>query len=231
MRFTRSWETLGLVQRCVYSYSMCLFQLLTIHAQLLGLAGDNSSNNQTMVTCLGEKILSFGGETSWMHCVTHIINLVEQVCLLLMHIPGLSDILLQAFLVPFKAPRCQNAKHAGTAGDVVSHYGYETDDPEVAEKVNGHLEELHQDDDEEDEAAEHELNPDGLREAASEVEEIEGEMAEELGCMSPREHQDAMFMLTKVSLHLHCVSHATYLLEGDWFGQVRGPFRPAAQSI
>ncbi len=176
---------------------MCLLQLLTIHAQLLGLAGDNASNNQTMITCLGKKIPSFGGEMSHVHCVAHIINLVKQVCLLLMRIPGLSDILLQAFLVPFKAPRCQNAKGAGTAGDVVSHYGYETDDPEVAEKVNGHLEELHQDDDEEDEAAKHDLNPNGLQEAASEVKEVEGEMAEELGHMSPREHQDAMFMLTK----------------------------------
>src|SRR6266481_9998144 len=199
MRFTRSWETLGLIQRCIYSYSVCLLQLLTIHAQLLGLTGDNASNNQTMITCLGEKIPSFGGETSCMCCVAHIVNLVEQVCLLLMCIPGLSDILLQAFLVPFKAPRHQNAKRAGTAGDVVSHYGYETDDPEVVEKVNGCLEELHQDDDEEDEAAENDLDPNRLREVASEVEEIEGETAEELGRMSPRECQDAMFMLTKVS--------------------------------
>ena len=65
--------------------------------------------------------------------------------------------------------------------------------------MNGHLEEIHQDDDEEDEAAEHNLDPDRLWEAASEVEEIEGETAEELGRMSPRERQDAMFMLTKVS--------------------------------
>src|SRR6266481_7031819 len=97
---------------------------------------------------LGKKIPSFGGETSHMHCVAHIVNLVEQVCLLLTCIPGLSDILLQAFLVPFKAPRHQNTKGASTAGDVVSHHGYETDDPGVVEKVNGHLEELHQDDDE-----------------------------------------------------------------------------------
>src|SRR6266481_9850590 len=121
-----------------------------------------------MITCLGEKIPSFGGEMSCVCCVAHIVNLVEQVCLLLTCIPGLSDILFQAFLVPFKAPRHQNAKGAGTAGDVVSHYGYETDDHEVVEKVNGHLEELHQDDDKEDEVAEHNLDPNGLWEVASE---------------------------------------------------------------
>src|SRR6266481_8828903 len=86
-----------------------------------------------------------------------------------------------------------------TGRNMVSHYGYETDDPEVAEKVNGWLEELHQNDDEEDEAAEHDLNPNGLQEVEYEVKEIEGETAEELGCMSPRECQYAMFMLTKVS--------------------------------
>src|SRR6266481_2964742 len=121
MRFTRSWETLGLIQRCVYSYSMCLLQLLTIHAQLLGLTGDNASNNQMMITCLGEKIPSFGGEMSCVHCVAHIVNLVEQVGLLLMRIPGLSDILLQAFLVPFKAPRHQNAKGASTICSNAEH--------------------------------------------------------------------------------------------------------------
>src|SRR6266481_2985700 len=66
-----------------------------------------------------------GGEMSHVCCVAHIINLIEQVCLLLTCIPGLSNILLQAFLVPFKAPRHQNAtaKGASTAGDVVSHSG------------------------------------------------------------------------------------------------------------
>jgi len=48
-------------------------------AQLLGLAGDNTSNNQTMTECLADLIPSWGGEMSHVHCIAHIVNLVEQV--------------------------------------------------------------------------------------------------------------------------------------------------------
>ena len=107
---------------------------------------------------------------------------------------------LQAFLVPFKAPRNQKGEAMdATTDDVPSHYGYEDNDPELVQRVNRCLEELHEEDDEEDEAAEDNVDPELLWEEAAEVEGIEDEMTEELGPMSPRAHQDAMFMLTKVS--------------------------------
>ena len=62
----------------------------------------------------------------------------------------------QAFLTPFKAPRHQKNKadSASTAYNVASVYDYEAEDPEVVKKVNGHLEELHKDDNEEGQVTE-----------------------------------------------------------------------------
>ena len=71
------------------------FNYQLVIAQLLGLAGDNASNNQTMTECLADLIPSWGGEMSPVCCIAHIINLVEQVCLFCfwMCIHGLSDVL------------------------------------------------------------------------------------------------------------------------------------------
>ena len=61
------------------------------------------------------------------------------------------------------------------------------------------MEELHEDDNDEDQVTENYLDAAVVQEQASEFKELETRMTEYLGCMTEREYQDAMFMLTKVS--------------------------------
>ena len=80
--------------------------------QLLGLAGDNASNNQTMTEYLTDLIPSWGGEMSQVRCITHIINLVEQVCLFCfwMCIQGLSDV-LKGLSSTLQSPEASETQH------------------------------------------------------------------------------------------------------------------------
>jgi len=80
---------------------------------------------------------------------------------------------------------------------VASVYDYEAEDPEVVKKVNGCLEELHEDDNKEYQVAKNYVDANVVQEQAAEVEELESRTTEKLGCMTEREHQDIMFILTK----------------------------------
>ena len=103
------------------SIMLSLFRLLTLHWQLLRLAGDNAPSNQLMTACLTKQNLTWVGEALHMHCVTHILNLVEQVCPHCMCIPGFSEI-LSGFITPFKAPSHQKKRPAGLAQLMMWHH-------------------------------------------------------------------------------------------------------------
>jgi len=60
------------------------------------------------------------------------------------------------------------------------------------------LEEPHKDDDDEDQVTNNDVDAAVVQEQAAELEELETRMTETLGCMTEGEHQDAIFMLTKV---------------------------------
>ena len=108
----------------------------------------------------------------------------------------------KAFLAPFKAPRHlkRNANHACAAEDVASQYAYETGDADIAKKVNASLEDLHVDDNDNNEMAQEDVDLEVIEEEAAEVKEMESQMALEFGGMMNREHEDTMFMLSKVCL-------------------------------
>ena len=109
---------------------------------------------------------------------------------------------LKAFLAPFKALKhwkC-NTDHACVADDEASQYAYETGDTDIARKANASLEDLHVDDDDNDKMAREDVDLEVVEEEAAEVDKMESQTALELGGMMNREREDAMFMLSKVSL-------------------------------
>ena len=97
----------------------------------------------------------------------------------------------KAFLAPFKAlkHRKHNTNCACAADDKVSQYAYETRDTDIAKKVNALLEDLHVDDNDDGEMAWEDIDLEVVEEEAAEVDEMESQMALELGGMMNREHE------------------------------------------
>ena len=131
-----------------------------------------------MTECLADLIPSWGGEMSRVRCITHIINLVEQVCFVFGC--AYTDCLMssKAFLAPFKALKHRkcNTDHACAADDE-SQYAYETGDAEIARKVNASLEDLHVDDDNNNKMAREDVDLEVVEEEAAEVDEMESQTA------------------------------------------------------
>ena len=140
---------------------------------------------------------------SHVHCITHIINLVEQIVYFVFGCAYMICLTSsKAFLAPFKAPKhwkC-NTNHACVADDEVSQYAYETGDADIANKVNASLEDLHVDDNDNDEMAQEDTDLEVVEEEAAKVVEMESQTALELGGITNRECEAGMSMLSKVSL-------------------------------
>ena len=145
-------------------------------------------------------------------CITHTINLVEQVCICFVF--GCTCLThWKAFLAPFKALKHQkwNANCASAADDVVLEYAYESGDADTVEKVNELLEDLHVDNNDNNEMARRTLILRWLRKSLPRWKRWTVRWQLELGGMMKREHQDAMFMLSRVCKFSICMAWVAWL--------------------
>ena len=62
----------GIVAECLQSFD--------IQNKILGIALDNASNNDTMVSELAELLPGFQGHAARTRCACHVFNLVVKVC-------------------------------------------------------------------------------------------------------------------------------------------------------